>query len=77
MIQRRRAHMLRMKDFDPTDYSMVVKSRAPLPKPWRWEIYCAGKRQPIQRSDTFFESREKASATGKEALARLLEKLRS
>ena len=66
-----------LKDFDPTDYSIVVKSRAPLPKPWRWEIYCAGKRQPIQRSDVFFESREKASATGKEALARLLEKLRS
>ena len=64
-----------LKDFDPTDYSIVVKSRAPLPKPWRWEIYCAGKRQPIQRSDVFFESREKASATGKEALAKLLEKL--
>jgi hypothetical protein len=73
-----RAHMWTMlKDFDPTDYSIVVKSRAPLPKPWRWEIYCAGKRQPIQRSDAFFESREKASATGKEALARLLEKLTS
>jgi hypothetical protein len=70
------AHMCAMlKDFDPTDYSVVVKSRAPLPKPWRWEIYCAGKRQPIQRSDVFFESREKASATGKEALAKLLEKL--
>ena len=64
-----------LKDFDPTDYSVVVKTRARPPKPWRWEIYCAGKRQPIQRSDVFFESREKASATGKEALARLLEKL--
>jgi hypothetical protein len=70
------AHMLAMlKDFDPSDYSIVVKSRAPLPKPWRWEIYCAGKRQPIQRSDVLFESREKASATGKAALAKLLEKL--
>ena len=58
-----------LKDFDPSDYSIVVKSRAPLPKPWRWEIYCAGKRQPIQRSDVLFELREKASATGKEALA--------
>src|SRR5205823_14779459 len=57
-----------LKDFDPTDYSIVVKSRAPLPRPWRWEIYCAGKRQPIKRSDVLFESREKASATGKEAL---------
>jgi hypothetical protein len=77
-IRRGRVHMCGMlKDFDPTDYSIVVKSRAPLPKPWRWEIYCAGKRQPIQRSEVFFESREKASATGKEALARLLEKLTS
>ena len=77
-IRRDRAHMcVMLKDFDPTDYSIVVKSRAPLPKPWRWEIYCAGKRQPIQRSDVFFELREKASATGKEALARLLEKLTS
>jgi len=66
-----------LKDFDPSDYSIVVKSRAPLPKPWRWEIYCAGKRQPIQRSDVLFESRQQASAVGKEALARLLEKLRS
>ena len=55
-IRRDRAHMCGMlKDFDPTDYSIVVKSRAPLPKPWRWEIYCAGKRQPIQRSEVFFE----------------------
>ena len=55
-IFRDRAHMcVMLKDFDPTDYSIVVKSRAPLPKPWRWEIYCAGKRQPIQRSDVFFE----------------------
>ena len=66
-----------LKDFDPTDYSIVVKSRAPLPKSWRCEIYCAGKRQPIQRSEVFFESRENASATGKEALARLLEELSS
>ena len=77
-ISRDPAHMLAMlKDFDPSDYSIVVKSRAPLPKPWRWEIYCAGKRQPIQRSAVLFESREQASATGKQALARLLEKLRS
>jgi hypothetical protein len=72
------AHIRAMtNEFDPTDYSVVVKSRAPLPKPWRWEIYCAGKRQPIQRSDVFFESRERASATGKEALAKLLEKLQA
>ena len=64
-----------LKDFDPTDYSVVVKSRAPLPKPWRWEIYCAGKRLPVAHSETFFASRGSASAAGKEALNQLLEKL--
>jgi hypothetical protein len=24
--------------FDQTDFSVVVKKRAPLPKPWKWEI---------------------------------------
>ena len=29
--------------FDDTDYSVVVKSRAPPPNAWRWEIYRAGR----------------------------------
>jgi hypothetical protein len=62
-------------NFDPDDYSMVVKHRALPPNPWRWEIYCAGKRQPIKRAHVFFQSREKASLAGKEALARLIERL--
>ena len=61
--------------FDPDDYSVVVKHRALPPKPWRWEIYCAGKRQPIERSHVFFQSMEKASLAGKEALTRLIERL--
>ena len=28
--------------FDETEYSVVVKSRAPPPNSWRWEIYRAG-----------------------------------
>jgi hypothetical protein len=68
------AHMWAIsKTFDPTDYSVVVKNRAPLPRPW--EIYCAGKRQPIKRSSVLYESRGEASMTGKEALAELLERL--
>jgi hypothetical protein len=62
-------------DFDPTDYSVVVKNRAPLPKPWRWEIYCAGKRQPIKRSAVLYESRGEASLVGKCALAQLLQQI--
>jgi len=59
-------------DFDPTDYSVVVKQRAPLPNPWRWEIYCAGKRLPVERSSIFFQTRGSASLAGQEALTRLL-----
>jgi hypothetical protein len=62
-------------EFDPTDYSVVVKNRAPLPKPWRWEIYCAGKRQPIKRSGVLYESRGEASLVGKGALAQLLQQI--
>ena len=61
--------------FDPDDYSVVVKQRAPLPTPWKWEIYCAGKRLPIERSHDLFQSREKASLAGKEALTRLMGRL--
>jgi hypothetical protein len=28
--------------FDRTDYSVVVKNRAPPPSPWKWEIYRVG-----------------------------------
>ena len=29
------------EEFDPADYSFVVKRRGNPSKPWRWEIYCA------------------------------------
>jgi|SRR6516164_8411522 putative ABC transport system substrate-binding protein len=34
------------EQFDPADYSFVVKRRGTPQKPWRWEIYCAGKSAP-------------------------------
>jgi len=61
--------------FDREDYAVVVKLRAAPPCPWRWEIYCAGKRLPIERSTDFFASRGAAYASGKEALDRLIDKL--
>ena len=39
--------------FDRTDYSVVVKNRARLPKPWRWEIYRAGRQSPVEHSRNF------------------------
>jgi len=63
------------KDFDPSDYSVVVKHRAPPPNPWRWEIYRAGRSSPVERSSIYFQSRGMANSAGREALTRLLDKL--
>jgi hypothetical protein len=60
------------RDFDPDDYSVVVKHRADPPKPWRWEIYRAGRRSPIKQSSIFFRSVGTAHLAGKEALTALL-----
>jgi len=69
-------HLWRMSEetetFDATDYSVVVKLRGIPPKPWRWEIYRAGRWGPIQSSPAFFETMAEAAKEGKKALARLL-----
>jgi hypothetical protein len=61
--------------FDHTDYSVVVKRRAPAPNPWRWEIYRAGRSLPIEHSPGYFDTMAAASRAGKAALKRLLETL--
>ena len=66
-----------MSPFDPADYSVVVKRRARPPKPWRWEIYRAGRANSIEQSPLYFETVATAVRAGKEALKTLLEKLRS
>jgi hypothetical protein len=58
------------------DYSVVVKNRARLPTPWRWEIYRAGRQSPIAHSEQFFGSRGTANLEGKAALDQMLKKLR-
>lgn len=60
--------------FDPTDYSFVVKRRGNPQKPWRWEIYRAGKSGPLERSPVFFESMAEAAKEGKNALGYYLAK---
>jgi hypothetical protein len=54
------------------DFSVVVKNRARPPKPWRWEIYRAGRSSPVGHSDIYFESMSEASRAGKAALKALL-----
>ena len=58
-----------------TDYSVVVKNRAPPPKAWRWEIYRAGNANPLKRSSIYFETTAAARRAGKDALKELLNKL--
>jgi hypothetical protein len=61
-------------EFDPADYSFVIKRRGSPPKPRRWEIYRAGTAVPIERSPVLFESMAEAAKEGKKALAHLLAK---
>ncbi len=54
------------------DFSVVVKNRAPPPRPWRWEIYRAGRTSPIDHSKVNFESVSAANRAGKAALKLML-----
>jgi hypothetical protein len=65
-------HQLR---FDETDYSVVVKNRAPPPSPWRWEIYRAGRSSAIRQSPVFFQTMVAANKAGKAALRQLVDTL--
>ena len=60
--------------FNDPDYSVVVKNSAP-PKSWRWEIYRAGRSNPIGQSPVFFHTVAAANKAGKAALKQLLAKL--
>ena len=66
---------MRKLRFDDADYSVVVKHRGSPPKPWRWEIYRAGKTSPIGQSPVFFHTVAAANKAGKAALKELLAKL--
>ena len=61
-----------MSRFDSTDFSVVVKHRAQPPRPWRWEIYRAGRSSPIQHSPNYFETIALAKKEGEVALNLLL-----
>ena len=51
-----------------------MKRRGTPEKPWRWEIYCAGKSAPLERSPVFFGSVAEAAKEGKKALGQFLAK---
>src|ERR1700734_3635273 len=52
------------------DYSLAIKNRGRPSKPWRWEIYTAGKGKPVRQSE-FFQTMSEATRTGKAALAEI------
>ena len=62
---------------DHEDFSVVVKNRAHPPKPWRWEIYRAGRTSPIEHSQVYFESMSEANRAGKAALKQMLSEFQS
>jgi hypothetical protein len=57
--------------FDATDFTVVVKQRGALAKPWRWEIYRAGRSTPVKKSEGFYATMAEATRAGKAALAQL------
>ena len=67
--------MLDKPGFDDSDYSVVVKHRGRPPNPWKWEIYRAGKSNPIGQSPILFRTMAAANKAGKAALKQLLAKL--
>jgi len=52
------------------DHILAIKNKGRPPKPWRWEIYLAGKSKPVRQSE-FLETMSEATRTGKAALAEL------
>src|ERR1700751_1045836 len=54
--------------FDQSDFSVVVKNRAPPPKSWRWEIYRAGRNSPIECSSILYETVAAGSRVGEQAV---------
>ena len=61
--------------FDASDYTVAVKSRGRPPKPWKWEIYRAGRRSPVEQSAESFETMAAATREGRLALQRFVAKL--
>jgi len=67
--------MTRNQELELDDYSVVVKSHARLIGRWRWEIYRAGRKTPISRSEYEFATIATANRNGRDALQVLLQAL--
>ena len=54
------------------DYSLAVKRNAN--GLWRWEVNCAGRSTPVEKSSIHFDTMTAAAKAGKEALKRFLDR---
>jgi hypothetical protein len=54
---------------DHPDFSVVVKNRGRSPRPWRWEIYRAGRSSAIKQAEVYFSTITEASRARKKALS--------
>ena len=57
----------------PTIIALPSENRGKPPKPWRWEIFVAGKNKPVLMSE-FFETMSEATRAGKAALTQFRDK---
>jgi len=74
--EKKRVSMNANLGLEQDDYSVVVKTHARLIGRWRWEIYRAGRKTPISRSEYEFATMGKANRDGRYALQILLKKLK-
>ncbi|HET9718125.1 MAG TPA: DUF3622 domain-containing protein [Pseudolabrys sp.] len=55
---------------DHPDFSVIVKNEGAAQ--WEWEIYRAGRKSPIKRSEVFFSNEAEANRAGRKALTLFL-----
>jgi hypothetical protein len=71
------AHHIMSKDTDdlrPEDYHLAVRRREHSEKPWRWEIWAAGRTKVTAQSEHFYPTMSEATRDGKAALRMLRER---
>jgi hypothetical protein len=70
----RTLNMSQKMELQPDDFHLTVKSREGTDKPWRWEIWAAGKAKAVAQSEHQFATMSQAKKEGKAALKALLQK---
>ena len=64
--------MSTVTELDPSDFHVAVKRREPPDKPWRWEIWAAGKTKAVRHSKEYYSTMSEATRQERAALKALL-----